>query len=144
MAPDGIGPEGLLTTTVQPNQVSPFLDRPVRLWRSTMVEAISRKWETNLGRRLASADGAPVLLLDLELQAVGLADDHRCSLLLTQVDLADALRLTSVHVNRVLKEMRAQALITLRGSAVVIEAWDELLRAAEFDPTYLHLVKRAA
>lgn len=49
-----------------------------------------------------------------------------------------------MHVNRVLKEMRAQALITLRSSALVIEAWDELLRAAEFDPTYLHLDKRAA
>jgi hypothetical protein len=49
-----------------------------------------------------------------------------------------------VHVNRVLKDMRAQNLVTLRGKTLVIDAWDELLRAAEFDPTYLHLEKRAA
>ena len=60
------------------------------------------------------------------------------------MDLADALGLTSVHVNRVLKEMRGRALIALRSSTLVIEAWDELLRVAEFDPTYLHLEKRAA
>jgi acyl dehydratase len=58
--------------------------------------------------------------------------------------MADALGLTSVHVNRVLKEMRGKALITLRSNTLVIEAWDELLRAAEFDPTYLHLDRRAA
>ena len=63
---------------------------------------------------------------------------------ITQTDLADALGLTSVHVNRVLKDMRGRALIQLRSSTLVIEAWDELLRAAEFDPTYLHQKPREA
>jgi DNA-binding transcriptional regulator LsrR (DeoR family) len=63
---------------------------------------------------------------------------------ITQMDLADALGLTPVHVNRVLQEMRARTLITLRSSMLVIEAWDELLRSSEFNPTYLHLEKRAA
>jgi hypothetical protein len=76
--------------------------------------------------------------------SVGLAEGYRCPMPVTQVDLADALGLTSVHVNRVLKDMRAQNLVTLRGKTLVIDAWDELLRAAEFDPTYLHLEKRAA
>ena len=58
--------------------------------------------------------------------------------------MADALGLTSVHVNRVLQDMRGKALITLRSNTLVIEAWDELLRVSEFDPTYLHLEKRAA
>jgi hypothetical protein len=49
-----------------------------------------------------------------------------------------------VHINRVLKEMRSRALITLREHTLVIEAWDELLRIAEFDPTYLQLEYRAA
>ncbi|SDA21638.1 Crp-like helix-turn-helix domain-containing protein [Methylobacterium sp. UNC378MF] len=60
-----------------------------------------------------------------------------------QVDLADAPGLTSVHVNRVLRDMRAPNLVTLRGKTLVIEARDELLKAAEFDPTYLHMEKRA-
>lgn len=62
---------------------------------------------------------------------------------MTQTDLADALGLTPVHINRVLKEMRGQTLITLRSNALVIEAWDELLRVSEFDSTYLQLEKRA-
>jgi hypothetical protein len=49
-----------------------------------------------------------------------------------------------VHVNRVLQEMRGKSLITLRSNTLVIEAWDELNRISEFDPTYLHLEKRAA
>ncbi|REA73194.1 helix-turn-helix domain-containing protein, partial [Staphylococcus pseudintermedius] len=73
-----------------------------------------------------------------------LAGHYRCPLPVTQVDLADALGLTSVHINRVLQEMRGGALITLRSSTLVIEAWDELLRVSEFDPMYLHLETRAA
>jgi CRP-like cAMP-binding protein len=116
------------------------------LWRSTLVEAaISREWETNLGRRPAFERMAHLFCeLYLRLQAVGLADDYRCQMPITQTDLADALGLTSVHVNRVLKELRAQTLITLRNSTLVIQAWDELRQAAEFNPTYLHLDKRAA
>jgi hypothetical protein len=40
--------------------------------------------------------------------------------------------------------MCGKGVITLRGHTLVIEAWDELVRASEFDPTYLHLEKRAA
>lgn len=58
---------------------------------------------------------------------------------ITQIDLADALGLTNVHVNRVLKEMRGQTLIKLRSQTLVIQIWDELMRASEFDPTYMHL-----
>ncbi|UYW33462.1 helix-turn-helix domain-containing protein [Methylorubrum extorquens] len=81
--------------------------------------------------------------LYLKLQAVGLTESYRCPLPITQIDLADALGLTPVHVNRVLQEMRGQSLITLRGQTLVIEAWDELLRIAEFDPTYLQPEHRA-
>ena len=39
--------------------------------------------------------------------------------------------------------MRGKGLITLRGNTLVTQAWDELIRAAEFDETYLHLRMRA-
>src|ERR1700712_3611347 len=87
---------------------------------------------------------AATTCLNLKLQAVGLGGEYRCPMPITQIDLADALGLTSVHVNRVLQEMRGRTLVTLRSRTLVIEAWDELLRASEFDPTYLHLEKRAA
>jgi CRP-like cAMP-binding protein len=116
------------------------------LWRCTLIDAATfREWETNLGRRPAFERMAHLFCeMSLKLQAVGLADDCRCPMPITQTDLADALGLTSVHVNRVLKEMRRRVLVKLRSGTLVIEAWDELLKAAEFDPTYLHLEKRAA
>ncbi|WCS28584.1 Crp/Fnr family transcriptional regulator (plasmid) [Methylobacterium sp. NMS14P] len=116
------------------------------LWRDTLVDAgIFREWITGLGRRSAFERIAHLFCeMYLKLQAVGLAGDFRCRMPTTQNDLADALGLTPVHVNRVLRDMRGLALITLRSSTLVIEAWDELLRVAEFDPTYLHLEKPVA
>jgi CRP-like cAMP-binding protein len=116
------------------------------LWRDTLIDAgIFREWMTGMGRRTAFERIAHLFCeMYLKLQAVGLAGDYRCPMPITQTDLADALGLTSVHVNRVLKEMRGRTLVTLRSNTLVIEAWNELLQAAEFDPTYLHLEKRAA
>ena len=116
------------------------------LWRDTLIDAaIFRAWMTGLGRRSAYQRIAHLFCeMYLKLQAVGLAGEHRCQLPLTQSDLADALGLSTVHVNRVLQAMRGHGLITLRGSALVIEAWDRLIQAGEFDPTYLQLGKRAA
>lgn len=116
------------------------------LWRETLIDAgISRAWMIGMGRRSAFEQVAHLFCdLYMKLQAVGLADHYRCLLPITQIDLADALGLTSVHINRVLREMRSRALITLREQTLVIEAWDELLRIAEFDPTYLQLEHRAA
>lgn len=116
------------------------------LWRETLVDAgIFREWMVGMGRRSAFEQVAHIFCeLYLKLQAVGLAKHYRCPLPITQIDLADALGLTSVHINRVLREMRGRALITLHGQTLVIEAWNELLRVAEFDPTYLHLEHRVA
>ena len=116
------------------------------LWRDTLIDAaIFREWMVGMGRRSAYERIAHTFCeLYLRQQAVGLASEHRCPLPITQLDLGDALGLSNVHVNRVLQEMRGKGLITLQGSTLVIEAWDELRRVAEFDPTYLHLEKQAA
>jgi len=123
-----------------------FPDVAAILWRETLVDAgVFREWMTGMGRRSAYERLAHLFCeLYLKLQAVGLADEHRCPLPMTQSDLGDALGLSNVHVNRTLQEMRGKGLITLRGNALIIERWNELLRACEFDPTYLHLEKRAA
>ena len=116
------------------------------LWRDTLIDAaIFREWLASIGRRSAFGHLAHLFCeMYLKQQAVGLAKAYRCPMPITQVDLSDALGITHVHVSRVLKDMRAQNLVTLRRNTLVIEAWDELLRVAEFDPTYLHLEKRAA
>jgi hypothetical protein len=57
----------------------------------------------------------------------------------TQAEIGDALGLSTVHVNRVLQELRGAGLITLRGRFLTVRDWDGLKETGEFDPTYLHL-----
>ena len=73
------------------------------------------------------------------MRAVGLTDGAACELPVTQAELGDALGLSTVHVNRSLKELRGKGLITLRGSILKVEDWEGLKKTGEFDPTYLHL-----
>ncbi|WP_144760809.1 Crp/Fnr family transcriptional regulator [Methylobacterium dankookense] len=109
-------------------------------WRETLIDAaIFREWVTSMGRRSACERIAHLFCeLYLRLEAVGLASEHRCEMLVTQIELSDALGLTSVHINRVLKDLRQRELITLKSRNLTIEAWNELTRTSDFDPTYLH------
>ena len=115
-------------------------------WRDTLIDAATfRVWMVGMGQRSAYGQVAHLFCeLYSKLQAVGLGGDYHCPFPITQRDLGDALGLSNVHVNRVLQEMRGKSLITLRRSTLVIERWNELIAAAEFDPTYLHLEKQAA
>jgi hypothetical protein len=73
----------------------------------------------------------------LRLDAVGLSRNGSYDLPVTQMELADALGLSAVHVNRTLQALRSEGLITLQGGKVTIEDWDGLQAAGEFDATYL-------
>ena len=122
-------------------------DRPSTakaLWWATLVdEAVLRSWIVNVGRRDAyEAVGHLMCELYLRLKNVGLTRDHHFELPLTQEELADALGLTSVHVNRVLQRMRAEELITLKHGALTIHDYGRLQRASGFNPNYLHIGER--
>jgi CRP-like cAMP-binding protein len=110
-------------------------------WRETLIDAaIFREWVMNVGQREAYQRMAHVLCeLLVRLRAVGLAEDHACELPITQAEFADAIGITTVHVNRVLQQMRADGLIESKGTQIKIPDWDKLKHAGEFDPAYLHL-----
>ncbi len=110
-------------------------------WRATLIDAaLVREWMLNTGRREAYARMAHLFCeLVTRLDAVGLAPDRTCDLPMTQPELADALGITPVHVNRTIRDLKAAGLVTLRGRRLVVHDWPGLLEAAEFDPTYLHL-----
>jgi CRP-like cAMP-binding protein len=115
-------------------------------WRDTLIDAaVFRQWVVNVGRRQAPARMAHVLCeLLVRLRAVELVEDHVFELPLTQGELADALGVSNVHVNRVLQELRGTGLISQHGKTLKVLDWEGLQRAGEFDPTYLHLVKKEA
>jgi CRP-like cAMP-binding protein len=111
------------------------------LWRDTLIDAaIFREWMINIGRREAFARTCHLLCeLLVRLRAVGLAQDHTCELGATQGELADALSVSHVHANRVLQEIRATGLISLKRSTLKVLDWEGLKKAGEFDDAYLHL-----
>jgi CRP-like cAMP-binding protein len=110
-------------------------------WRTTLIEgSLAREWMLNNDRREAYARIAHLFCeLMIRMDAVGLVSDQSVPLSVTQIELGDALGITPVHVNRVLKELRDKNLITLNGGTLTIHDWDKLVEVAEFDPTYLHL-----
>lgn len=113
-------------------------------WFTTNLDAaIHREWELSLGRRTAQAALAHLFCeMEVRLGVVGLAEDGRYDLPITQTDLAECLGLTSVHVNRTLQELRADGLLEFRAGEVRILDRARLRAAAEFDPGYLYLERR--
>ena len=116
-------------------------------WRETLIDlAVFREWVVNIGCREAYGRIAHTLCeVYVRLRAVGLVNGQSYLMPVTQAELGDALGMSTVHVNRTLQELRRDGLIsTPRTGQVVIENWDELQKAGEFDQTYLHLPKFAA
>jgi CRP-like cAMP-binding protein len=111
------------------------------LWLNTLIDgAIHREWLVAMGRRPALNQIAHLLCeLSLRLQAVGLTQDNSFRLPLTQAELGDALGLSTVHVNRVIQQLRADGSVTWRGETIIIDDWPRLKEIAEFDLTFLNL-----
>jgi CRP-like cAMP-binding protein len=114
------------------------------LWFSTNLDAaIHREWVLSLGRRTALARTAHLFCeLYVRLEIVGLTDGLTFRLDLTQLELAECLGLTSVHVNRTLRALRERGLVEFRGGLVNIWDFDGLALAAEFTTDYLSLEKK--
>jgi CRP-like cAMP-binding protein len=109
-------------------------------WEMLVATAVQREWTVNIGQRTATERlGHLFCELFLRMRAVDLTDGTSCELPVTQVDLADALGLSNVHVNRVLQELRANGLVTLRGRHLTIPDLSALKAASLFNPNYLHL-----
>ena len=108
------------------------------LWAASRDEAMVVEHLVNLGRRTADERMAHFLLeLGTRLKLVGLADRTGFDCPLTQYHLADALGLSAVHVNRVLRQLRDQGLVTFRKGRVTFDDFHGLVTLADFDATYL-------
>jgi CRP-like cAMP-binding protein len=110
------------------------------LWIDTLIDAsIFREWVVNVGRRDSRARVAHLLCeFSLRLEAAGLARNHRYELPMTQEQLADAVGLTSVHVNRVLKALEREGLIDRDKRSIRILDWNRMRTAGDFSERYLH------
>ena len=101
-------------------------------------QAITVEHLVSIGRRGALERMAHFFLeLGSRLEEVGQGrkDNYACPL--TQYHLADALGLSAIHVNRILRELREEGHLTFRKGEVFIEDHGQLSTLAGFDSGYL-------
>jgi CRP-like cAMP-binding protein len=93
---------------------------------------------TNLGRRSAKERIAHLMLeFDAQLHARSAVPGGPILMPLRQRHLADALGLTTIHVNRTLRTLRDEELMDVRGGLLRILDREQLIALAGFDSAYL-------
>ena len=110
------------------------------LWRESLIDAaIAREWLTGLGRRDAYARVAHLICEQYHrMKAVGLAQKDMLEFPVRQAEIADALGLSTVHVNRTMKSLSRDRLISYRNQSITILNWQALQTVGQFNPAYLH------
>lgn len=102
--------------------------------------SIMREWVLNIGRRDARTRLAHLLCeFALRMDGQGLTGAAGYELPMTQEQLGDALGLTSVHVNRTLKVLEGEGVLTRQGRRIRFWDWEQMRRIADFSALYLHL-----
>ncbi len=115
------------------------------LWRTSKAEAaVLREWLVNIGRRPADKRVA-YLICELCTRLDGSDVDVAggCALPVSQIELADATALSTVHINRVLSRLRDNKLVTLQRRSITIKDLGRLKAYAQFQDAYLQLPKSA-
>jgi len=108
------------------------------LWAASRDEAMVVEHLVSIGRRTATERTAHFLLeLGARLKLVGLADKTGFKCPLSQYLLADTLGLSAVHINRVLRELREEDLLTFQKGRVTFHNYEALVAMADFDRAYL-------
>ncbi|MBE2994188.1 Crp/Fnr family transcriptional regulator [Sphingomonas sp. CFBP 13603] len=110
------------------------------LWWATLVdEGVLRSWLVSLGVRTARERVAHLICeLRERMRNIDREDGGQFAMPLTQPDLAEALGLTAVHINRVVRQLMKEGVLEIRKGQVTVLDLPALTEIAEFDPSYLH------
>ncbi|TFI56808.1 Crp/Fnr family transcriptional regulator [Sphingomonas parva] len=110
------------------------------LWRDSLIDAsVFREWVLNVGRRDAKSRIAHMLCeFAARCQAAGLGSAEGFDVPITQEQIADATGLTAVHVNRMLRELSEDGVISRKGRRISIVDWPGMQQVADFSRDYLH------
>ena len=120
-------------------KASPAIARA--FWMSKLIdEAVLRMWLLNSKDALQSLAH---LLCELHARTSPIGEVKTGSLIvpMTQDEIGDVLGITSVHANRMLKQLREEGLIEKTQSGVRIPSVETLREFCAFSPQYLHLAE---
>lgn len=115
------------------------------MWVDTLIDgSIFREWVVNVGRRSSRAAMCHLLCeFARRMEAAGLGGDGGYELPMSQEQLADALGITPVHVNRTLRDLDREGLIRRERRFIRIPDWEQLRQVGGFNELYLHLDQAA-
>ena len=109
------------------------------LWAASRDEAMVVEHLVNIGRRSAIERTAHFFMeLAERMSLIGQATETEFKCPLSQFVLADALGLTAIHVNRVLRQLRELDLLTLHKGGVRIHNLSGLRKLAGYQGGYLN------
>jgi CRP-like cAMP-binding protein len=102
------------------------------LWRIRLRQShLEEHWIVNVGPGNAIGRVARILWeLYVRLHAVGLAHSDCCATSMTQVDLADMVALTPVHLNRTLARLSQTGIATFRHNMLIVHNFTALTHTA--------------
>lgn len=109
-------------------------------WSEIVTAAIQREWTINIGQRNAM-ERVAALMCEIFARQHGVPQSGggECDFLLTQWQLAEAIGLTQVHVNRTIQELRRRCSVEMRNLRLFIPDFAALADVAAFNANYLHL-----
>nr|WP_241735716.1 Crp/Fnr family transcriptional regulator [Aquisalinus flavus] len=109
-------------------------------WSTVQEEGILREQIVRNGRRTARERVAHLILeLHRRARIVGAAGPDSLELPVSQILIADALGLSFVHVNRVLRSLEKEGLIKKNKGVLTILARSQLIEACGYSEEHLHL-----
>jgi CRP-like cAMP-binding protein len=110
-------------------------------WRDTLIDAaMFREWIVNVGQRPAPARLAHVMTeLRERLRIIERLNGNSFEMPLTQEQIGEALGITAVHVNRVIKQLRQEGIVEFNRGRVSVLNETKFEELADFDDRYLHL-----
>ncbi|MGY3443594.1 MULTISPECIES: Crp/Fnr family transcriptional regulator [unclassified Bradyrhizobium] len=111
------------------------------LWRETLIDAVLfREWIVSLGTRTAAARMAYLVAeLRQRLAAIDMVAEDQFRFPVTQAKLAEALGLSTVHVNRVLQSFRSRGILDINGQLVTLRDIEKIVEIGGFNELNLQL-----
>jgi CRP-like cAMP-binding protein len=109
-------------------------------WRDTLLDAaVFREWIVNVGQRAVHNRLAHLIVeLRERLRLIGHVTSNTFVMPLTQEQLGEAMGVTSVHTNRIIRQLRIDGVLEFQRGTVKILDEQKLQDLAEFDDRYLH------
>lgn len=112
-------------------------------WVNAHEESMLAERIVSLGRRSARARTAHVLCeIITRLEIIGIEDAEQLIVPISQDDFADILGISIVHMNKTLRGLEHDGVISFRNSMLIIMDRPRLTAEAGFEDGYLHFTRR--